>query len=335
MNKAGFVYVLANSAMEGLVKVGKTTRAPNQLAAELSKSTGLPSAFIVVYEQLFHDCHETETFVRELLERRGFRTSPNREFFNAPVHEVVRAVCTAPGAIERKTSSSVMHSSEGTDSNQDELDLLTFNDSSQGEPSTHAWEDIFKEAENHYWGLGDCLEDEPEAYRLFKQAASLGCLAAYPFLGRMTKDGEGVRADEQKALDLFKEGAREGSVYCYLEMAKLFDEKDHIKNAHKCYSMFVDKFSYDLVDGIRMTQDEVMSIYSHCAQLVHRKWHRRKAIPTPMQEFILDNALYVRNAAESNANYGKKMGEASYESVWRETVDFIDAFKKDSRLLTQ
>lgn len=37
-NNRGYIYVLANSAMPDLVKVGKTTRTPAERAAELSKS---------------------------------------------------------------------------------------------------------------------------------------------------------------------------------------------------------------------------------------------------------------------------------------------------------
>ncbi|MEZ2354984.1 GIY-YIG nuclease family protein [Caballeronia sp. RCC_10] len=331
MMNAGFVYVLANSAMAGLVKVGKTTRSPNERAAELSKATGLPSPFIVVYEQFFNDCHETEAFVHTYLERKGYRVSSTREFFNAPVNEVVRAVSMAPGAIDNDNCVATTHAWNGTKPDEDDLDLLTLKgSSSDGSPP---WDDIFIDAESHYWGVGDCLQDRAEAYRLFKQAASLGCLAAYPHLGRMTKDGEGVRADEQKALDLFKEGARKGSIYCYMEMAKLFEETNQTENAHKCYSMFANKFSYDLVDEVQITEDEVRAIYSDCADLVHHKWHRRNPIPIPMQRFIVENAMYVRKSAESTAGYAKRNGNTSFEAIWRETVDFIDAFAKNPRLL--
>jgi hypothetical protein len=100
MRDVGFLYVLANSAMQGMVKVGKTTRSPAERAAELSAATGLPTPFIVVYEQLFEDCTEAETFVHTLLASKGFRVADNREFFSAPANEVIRAIALAPGAID-------------------------------------------------------------------------------------------------------------------------------------------------------------------------------------------------------------------------------------------
>lgn len=41
MNDTGLVYVLINPSMEGLIKVGKTTRNPKERADELSKVTGV------------------------------------------------------------------------------------------------------------------------------------------------------------------------------------------------------------------------------------------------------------------------------------------------------
>lgn len=43
MSEAGYIYVLINTAMEGIVKVGRTTRDVDQRAKELS---GAPSVSI-------------------------------------------------------------------------------------------------------------------------------------------------------------------------------------------------------------------------------------------------------------------------------------------------
>lgn len=91
MNK-GFVYVLANSAMPGLFKVGRTERDVEERARELSTATGLPVPFIIVYEQGFDDCLAAEAFVHAYLEVRGYRTTNNREFFNAPCVEIIKAL---------------------------------------------------------------------------------------------------------------------------------------------------------------------------------------------------------------------------------------------------
>src|SRR5581483_11866894 len=46
----GYVYVLSNATMPGLLKIGKTTRSSDERARELSRSTSVPSRFVVEYE---------------------------------------------------------------------------------------------------------------------------------------------------------------------------------------------------------------------------------------------------------------------------------------------
>ena len=59
---SGYLYVLANSSIPGLVKIGKTTRLPSERADELSRVTGVATPFIVVYEDYFDDCAAAESF---------------------------------------------------------------------------------------------------------------------------------------------------------------------------------------------------------------------------------------------------------------------------------
>lgn len=46
---AGYVYVLVNDAMPGMVKIGFTARTPTERAKELSNSTGIPKPFDVAF----------------------------------------------------------------------------------------------------------------------------------------------------------------------------------------------------------------------------------------------------------------------------------------------
>lgn len=74
----GFVYVLTNPAMPGIVKIGKTTRTPQHRCDELWQ-TGVPARFEVYAAVLAPDCHELEAFVHATLLQS--RVSPDREFF--------------------------------------------------------------------------------------------------------------------------------------------------------------------------------------------------------------------------------------------------------------
>jgi len=91
MSIIGFVYIMENSAMPGLYKVGCTMRSPRQRAIELSASTGVPCTFDVIYYAEVENPDRVERRVHQHLDR--FRYNGNREFFSvAPelIAEVIR-----------------------------------------------------------------------------------------------------------------------------------------------------------------------------------------------------------------------------------------------------
>lgn len=75
----GYVYVLSNPSMPGLVKVGRTTRSVEGRAKEISDGTGVPLPFDVVGSFLFPDCVAAEAEAHTRLCDK--RLSDNREFF--------------------------------------------------------------------------------------------------------------------------------------------------------------------------------------------------------------------------------------------------------------
>jgi hypothetical protein len=75
----GYVYVLTNPAMPGLVKIGRTTRLSDDRVAELSAATGVPAAFEVFFELKVEDCEAAERAAHAELSACRFRGE--REFF--------------------------------------------------------------------------------------------------------------------------------------------------------------------------------------------------------------------------------------------------------------
>ena len=279
MSDLGFLYVLANSAMPGLVKVGKTTRSPTDRAGELSGVTGIPTPFIVVYEQYFQDCSAAESFVHTHLANKGYRVSDAREFFNAPANVVIRAIGLAPGAIDGDIEQVDAEIPDDllVHRTPDELDDLSLSSSAPAQP----WVSVYEEAENYYYGHGDYLQDYAEALRLYRQAATLGSISAYGRIGQMHEGGKGVAADNSKALLFYKEGARKGSVYCYWRMGMLFTEEENHINADKCFTLFVRNLSDiepvgELIypnmpevhsNGQHLSADELTSLIMDCASV--------------------------------------------------------------------
>jgi hypothetical protein len=83
----GFVYVLSNPAMPGLVKVGRTDRLPTQRAIEL-QTTGVPSPFVIEFAMWFPDPSRVEIIAHHELD--DYRVSESREFFRVETFVVTK-----------------------------------------------------------------------------------------------------------------------------------------------------------------------------------------------------------------------------------------------------
>ncbi|WP_110599785.1 GIY-YIG nuclease family protein [Salinicola lusitanus] len=86
----GFVYVLYSPSMPGVYKVGMTTRSPNQRAQELSRATGVPEDYEVVFYAEFARPSEHESRVHCSLGQ--YRVNQVREFFRCPLNLIMRAI---------------------------------------------------------------------------------------------------------------------------------------------------------------------------------------------------------------------------------------------------
>lgn len=86
----GYVYILSNSAMGKLLKIGVTCGSVEKRARELSGATGVPGAFIVEYFHISEDAEEIEALVHA--ELNGLRYNGNREFFDASVSDAVAVI---------------------------------------------------------------------------------------------------------------------------------------------------------------------------------------------------------------------------------------------------
>jgi TPR repeat protein len=232
---AGYVYVLANSSMPGLVKVGKTTRAPSERADELSGVTGVATPFIVAYEEYFEDCDAVEMSVHTVLSAKGLRLSESREFFRAAVSDVVKALISVKAPEGHRATTSTDELSGLLTPDDSEFESLRLDECRAREP----WDDLMDEANKHYYGTDGYIQDYSEAVKLFRDAARLGSPEAYERLGNMYVSGEDVRQDRQRALDCYKEGAKRGNYSCHAEMASLFVQNRQMENARKALSKFI------------------------------------------------------------------------------------------------
>lgn len=247
MNDNGNIYVLMNPSMENLVKIGKTTRDPNERAKELSSTTGVPTPFVVIYECFFESCSLAENYVHTYLESKGFRLSKNREFFEIPIKDAIDAVMKAREHFGEFTPQEInIVDEEGIFSSEQGDELL--DNMNYEEKIIEPWEEMFEIAETHYYGFGDEIVDYEEAMDYYLKAIKLGSVESYCRIGLMYTFGEGVRENKGKAFKYFKEGAKKGHLDCYAEMAKLFGDDENLENAKKSWNRYfeltADKINY-------------------------------------------------------------------------------------------
>lgn len=81
----GYVYVLSNSAMPDLCKIGFTTRSAEIRAVELTEHSGVPARFDVEGAVRVKDPRRLEKLIHDLLEPR--RLQRDREFFKIDSRE--------------------------------------------------------------------------------------------------------------------------------------------------------------------------------------------------------------------------------------------------------
>lgn len=200
----GFVYVLMNPAMPGLVKVGKTTRDPTNRVTELSSATGVPTPFILVYQQPVIDCDLVEVQVHKELERLGHRLTDNREFFNAPIHIITQTIINIASQIDTDYPSEAI-----ADANiENQYNSLA--------------DELYELAIDHAEGTSEVLIDELKAHKLFVQAAELGHAGAITRAAHNYQYGIGVSQNNQKALDLYKVAVKKGDWGCESAIAEIF-----------------------------------------------------------------------------------------------------------------
>ena len=95
-DEEGWVYVLTNEAMPGIVKIGYTLREPSVRAEELYKYskngavTGVPLPFDVAYKAWVLNPFQVEQAVHKSLAQK--RINDNREFFKCSIEEAVEHI---------------------------------------------------------------------------------------------------------------------------------------------------------------------------------------------------------------------------------------------------
>lgn len=196
---AGYVYILINPSLNGVVKIGKTQNSPDERAKELSSATGVPTPFFVAYSSYFKDCAAAEKYIHSQLAHT--RTNSGREFFRISVREAIEFVRVAEELL-------------GTTLPIPQSSLFRENP-----------KEIFQLANKYRYGE-NYEEYFEKSLALYEEAAEAGFTLAYWKTGRMYLEGEGCKANKAKAVKTFMRGVELGVDLCWTELANIqFSDK--------------------------------------------------------------------------------------------------------------
>lgn len=224
----GYVYILINPSYEGLVKIGKTTREPEERVKELSAATGVATPFILVYKRLFQDCHTAESNIHKVLTDRGHRVSESREFFRIEITDAINTLLELPDIVSSTPIQVEV---------KKEVSLA---------------ESYFLKAEKLYYGSDDDFSDLEEAVEMYEKAGELGYAAAYERLGGIYIDDfeEQDIWNERKRLKAgiraYRKAAEGGLWWCYDTLAAYDD--DNYYAAMKKFFICADKHIDQITD---------------------------------------------------------------------------------------
>lgn len=98
--KIGYVYILSNTTMPGIVKIGKTTRDPIVRLKEINSATGVAMPFKIEAVVETKNPSLTESMIHKRLSRN--RVNQRREFFRISVSEATDVARSAANKSKAK-----------------------------------------------------------------------------------------------------------------------------------------------------------------------------------------------------------------------------------------
>lgn len=198
---AEYIYVLLNPAHMRYVKIGWTSKTPEERAKELSAATGVPQPFLVAYEALVPDGRAAEAIIHERLSHSGHRLNPSREFFDISLKEAIAIVDTVCQEVAAACATQQPP--------EPEVPLSAIELASIGS--------------EHMYGSAHTLQDFRAARECYERAIEMGGdLISYTGLADIHLWGLGTRRAPEEAIRLLKEGGDRGFLGCYWQLWSIF-----------------------------------------------------------------------------------------------------------------
>lgn len=294
-NKKGYVYILINPSHEGLVKVGKTTKDPNERAKELSASTGVPTPFVVVYKRMFKNCHLAEKIAHEILTERGCRVNDSREFFSINIAEAIDVILQIP------------------DNDNSEVDDKLDAGNDFGFTQNDMGRYYYMLGDDYYYGNNDKFEDVDRAIFYFEKSASLGYAMAYSRLGDIWYD----RDNSRRAVEYYQKAVEGYDSASYAKLGDIYmnpyDVMHNERNAKLAWSKYFDYLERHKEN--LLTESDTNGMYVGL-NLYHYFSHylSETSLPDEHKDFIHENKDGLISVLFATINQTNKWGD-KYEVI--------------------
>lgn len=211
----GYLYILTNPSMPGLIKMGKTSRRPEDRLQELSSATGVPTPFDLRHCVFVEDAGASEKKLHTLWEKQGHRTSNGREFFRLPIEKAISDVNLEKTSI--------------TSSKQELRTLLD-------------------RGFNLMKGSEETLKDLPQALQYFEQASAKGSALGAYWAGRVS---EGMVKEQprrastwrQRALNHYQVAKNKGVIKAFARSSWIYARVKQYEQAEIAWLMWLDAVS--------------------------------------------------------------------------------------------
>ena len=221
----GYVYILSNPSMPGLLKIGMTRFDPTRRVQELSSATGVPTQFQLIYYREFHNCVAAELEIHSILAAKGMRYNDQREFFSVDSVEAINTLLLLDDEEEQEELDTmekvvVQNANENIDWDED-FDLKTAN--REKFEST----ELYKKGEEFIKTvIFDKHSAATEDISTFKYYVDNGFYIYVPSLAcRLSGD------DVDKEISIILDYAEKGYVSGYIDVISIYlDDIDGINN---------------------------------------------------------------------------------------------------------
>ena len=266
----GFVYIMINPSYgKEIVKIGKTTKEPEERAKELSSSTGVATPFIVVYKRAFKNCHIAEKIAHEILESRGCRVNSSREFFAISIPDAINIILQLPNDAEEEFAEDEYSAEECSND-----DLA---------------EEFYEMGDEYAYGSENTFQDIDKAIACYERSANLGKTEALHSLGMVWYYD---KSNAEKALQYFHLATDKGCWISYRYLAYIYGNKElrcyNPTNRDLAWQKYFE--SIKINNSSLSTRDwTIGDIGSSFIDYLYEILSNRKSVPTLIDELIYLN----------------------------------------------